>query len=271
MLHRSKLVGFALFCALLAGYAPRAAAVEPRLASDLAHGDDFRIRVSAALALGKSGDRGARGILETALESDPHPAVRAAAAAALGALGDPAAVDALRRAKQSDGEPAVRSSAKVALGKLGGADAAHAKPKVLVKMGKMTNRTSVRGGDLASILGGATRERASHLAGVEVLGDDVDPRVAATERRLPVLVIDGAIAKLSHASSGSSLMMSAKVEYVIKRESSLKASVSGAAQAEGTTDSIKDEKRMNALQEAALAGAVESALRAPEALLAAAK
>lgn len=270
-MHRSRLVGFVLCVSLLVAYTPRADAVEPRLAADLAHGDDFRIRVSAALAIGKSGDRSSRGILETALESDPHPAVRASAAAALGALGDPGAIEALRRAKQSDADPAVRSSAKVALAKVGHVEAATVKAKVLVKLGKMTNRTTVRGGDLASILGGATRERASRLAGVEVLGDDVDPRVAATERRLPVLVIDGAISKLSHAATGASLLMSAKVEYVIKREASLKASVTGAAQAEGTTDSMKDEKRMNALQEAALAGAVESALRAPEALLAAAK
>src|SRR5271163_1364490 len=58
---------------------------------DVTEADDFRLRVSAALILGKSKAEGARPLLEKAL-SDGHPAVRTAAAAALSVYGDPAAI-----------------------------------------------------------------------------------------------------------------------------------------------------------------------------------
>src|SRR5262245_26455053 len=74
---------------------------------DLANGGDFRVRVAAALTLGKSGDPGARAALEKALE-DPHPAVRASAAAALGAVGDGAAIAALRAASSKEGTASVK-------------------------------------------------------------------------------------------------------------------------------------------------------------------
>jgi HEAT repeat protein len=249
------------------GAAPHAVAVEPRLASDIVSGEDFRVRVSAALALGKSRDASAREILEKALANDSHPAVRAAAAAALGALGDASAAAALRRAQESDPENAVRASAKVALGKLGPA----VRAKVLVKIGKMTNRSGVRGDSMASVLGQATRERASKLSGVEVLSDDSDHLAIAAARKLPVLVIDGNVAHLKQSASGSAVQMAAKVEYVFRKEASLKATVSGAAAAEGAVDTLRDDRRVQNLQEAALVGAVESALRNPDGLLAAAK
>ena len=56
--------------------------------------DDFRVRVQAALELGKSSDPSVRAPLEQALE-DRKPAVRAAAAAALKAHGDKRSIAAL--------------------------------------------------------------------------------------------------------------------------------------------------------------------------------
>src|SRR4051794_33153923 len=53
----------------------------------LVTGADFRLRVSAALSLGKTRSKAAVPALTNALD-DAHPAVRAAAAAALGVLGD---------------------------------------------------------------------------------------------------------------------------------------------------------------------------------------
>src|ERR1700722_14639558 len=65
---------------------------------DVIDADDFRLRVSAALTLGKTHAEGARPLLEQAL-SDAPPAVRTAAAAALAVYGDPLAIPALARAK----------------------------------------------------------------------------------------------------------------------------------------------------------------------------
>lgn len=265
------LVAAVVMAALSLSLVPAAEARGTReIAEDLQKGEDFRLRVSAALALGKSGDPAARSPLEKALTEDPHPMVRAAAAAALAALGDGAARTALERAAAGDAASSVKTAATAALEKLARGRSA-AKAKVLIKIGKMENRTGVRGTKLATVLEGATRERARQLPGVEVLADDADPKAAAASRKLPVLVIDGTVRKLAHAASGPSLVMSAQVEYVLKKESSLKASVSGSAQAQGEVDAATDTSRLENLQDAALAGAVESALRSPDALVLAAK
>jgi hypothetical protein len=249
---------------------------------DLAKGEDFRLRVSAALVLGKSGESRVREPLEKALADDSHPAVRAAAAAALGAFGDPQSLDVLRKAAKSDASQSVRSASATAASKISGgkeatgggaaSEAPSKSAKVLVKIGKMTNRTTVRGKELATVLHGATRDQAAKLPGVEVLPEDSDAKATGDARKLPVVVLDGTISTLTPSASGSSLVYSAKVEFVIKREASLKGSVSGAAQAQDSADAATDAKRLASLQDAALTGAVESALRgAPQAIEIAAK
>jgi hypothetical protein len=269
----ARIVALSLGLALASSSVPALAREIREVVEDLAKGEDFRLRVSAALALGKSGDPSVRGPLEKALSEDSHPAVRTAAAAALGALGDADAIPALKRATQNDSSASVRSAATSSLAKLGSSDGGSAKPskaRVLVKLGKMTNRSNVRGTELATVLQGAAREHAGRLAGVEVLPEDKDAKTASAERKLPVFTLDGTIAKVERSSSGSSTVISARVEFVIKKDSSLKGSVSGAAQGQETADA--DSRRLASLQEAVVSRAVESALRgAPEALAMASK
>jgi HEAT repeat protein len=64
----------------------------------LLRGDDFRIRVQAAFALGATNDPSVVPSLERALR-DTEPAVRAAAATALGRIGAPRALPALEAAR----------------------------------------------------------------------------------------------------------------------------------------------------------------------------
>ncbi len=265
-----KLVVAVLACALALSSAGAAARGPRELIDDLRKGDDFRLRTSAALSLGKSGSRDAREPLEVALSDDAHPMVRAAAAAALGALGDPSAIPALEKAASHDAASAVKSAAAKAVERLKKRKAKPTAPKVLLKLGKMENRSGVRGDALARVLSGATRERASSLPGVEVLGDDSDPKAVASARKLPVLVVDGSVKSVAQSAGSSGVVMSAKVEFVLKKESALKASVSGSAQALGDGDP-RDAKRLENLQEAAITGAVESALKNPDALVLAAR
>ncbi len=97
-------VTFALM--LLIGSASSAASVS-LLIDRLKNGEDFRVRVQAALELGKSKSAKARVPLEQALD-DNNAAVRAAAAAALKAHGDKRSIVALERHRK-DSSPAVRS------------------------------------------------------------------------------------------------------------------------------------------------------------------
>src|SRR6187549_1880797 len=74
------------------------------LVERLNRGVDFRVRVQAALELGKSDDSKSLAPLVVALD-DPHASVRAASAAALKMLGHPAALGALKQHRLDRSEP----------------------------------------------------------------------------------------------------------------------------------------------------------------------
>lgn len=86
-----------------------------QLALALAQNGSFKVRATAAVALGRLGDPRGLHALTSALTTDPHYAVRAAAASALGRVKHPDSVKALLRALR-DPDPMVRSQAKDALG-----------------------------------------------------------------------------------------------------------------------------------------------------------
>jgi hypothetical protein len=116
-----------LFCAELALGAvvatPARAAPEAQIRDvedSLAHDQSFKVRVEAALILGRLHQVRSVPVLVGALH-DPQPGVRAAAADALGQVGSLLPRDALVEALH-DPEPPVRRAARAALRRLGGAD-----------------------------------------------------------------------------------------------------------------------------------------------------
>ena len=258
-------LAFSLVCA--SGTEARADEVS-KASEDLRTGSDFRLRVSAALALGKSKNALARGPLEEQMVKDDQEAVRAAAAAGLGALGDAGAIPALERVVANDKSSSVRETAKASLEKLRagkGSAAPAGKARVLVKIGKMLNKSTVKGSDLVGRFKGATRAEAQKIPGVEVLADGADARAAGKSRGLPVLVIDGTLHALAPRGKGG---LGAEVEYVVKREQALKGSCKGKGAVEDGA-STRDAAAEKELQDQAMAAAVESALRgAPAVILA---
>ena len=95
--------------------APPAAAQDTATAiRELADSNDFRVRVTAALVLGRTKPPGAREPLERAL-SDAHPAVRIAATTALGALGDQDSLPALERRLRTEPSPGVVAQLRVTI------------------------------------------------------------------------------------------------------------------------------------------------------------
>ena len=112
--HRWRHVATSAMAALLVSTTAVSSSVADDLTSlsrDLAANGDFRVRVGAALSLGRTRSRFALASLTSALE-DSHPAVRAAAAAALGALGQREAIEALERQYHHEGSPSVRAQLK---------------------------------------------------------------------------------------------------------------------------------------------------------------
>jgi HEAT repeats len=136
---------------------------------DLASSSDFRVRVSAALEIGRSKPPGAREALEAAL-NDSHAAVRVAAAEALGSLEERAAVPALQDHLASDSSANVRAQIQVTLDRLRALTSAtasageHALPadvRCVVVLGAMRNPSGTRGEELRQVLGACSSEDAA--------------------------------------------------------------------------------------------------------------
>jgi hypothetical protein len=236
------------------------------LTHDVASGQDFRLRVGAALSLGKTKSRAALGPLVGALD-DTHPAVRAAAAAALGVLGNRDGIEPLRSHLAGEPSAPVRSQIKAAIDKLQtGREPGEAAARVLVKLGQLKNVGAARGQDLVDFFRGATRAKASQLPGVEVLADASEGQREAEARKLPLLVLDGSV-KVAHGSTGEQVTVSAEVAFVFRRvpEHALTGSVTGTARARDNAKILQDQVMLAQLESRALQGAVESAMsRAPE-------
>jgi HEAT repeat protein len=89
-----------------------------RLSRSLATDASYKVRLQAAVLLGKSGDRRAADPLLKALENDAHPTVRAACAAALASLKEPRAVPALLGRIGLDQSSFVRDEAQRSLARV---------------------------------------------------------------------------------------------------------------------------------------------------------
>ncbi len=239
-----------------------------RLAERLENGADFRVRVQAALELGKTKSKSARRPLEAALD-DGNAAVRAASAAALKVLGDPKAIKALKRHRK-DKSAAVRSQIKSSIKALKSkASSTRDRPRILVKFGRMRDARGVRSGMLREVAK-ASRKRFGALPGIRVMGSERD----AKTKRLPVVMVTGQVRRLKTSSQGNSVVYSAKVEYMVHRmpEQAIAGTVSGSASTTASRKEARNRRRSKELKRAVLSAAVESAVRrAPEALAAAAR
>jgi hypothetical protein len=227
---------------------------------DLATASDHRVRMAAALELGRSKSPGARGALEKALK-DKHLAVRAAAAAALGSLGDSAAVPALQRALGSETVIHVKTQIETTLQKISKKPAA--KVKFLVVLGKFENKSSVKDSAINGMLRDHTRAKVAQIPGVELLADGADVGAESKNRKLPGFAFDGLLTQLNKGESGPDITYAAKVEFLIRKmpEQSLKGSISGAAKALADAKTVRGPSDLSQLQKDAVAGAVESALK----------
>lgn len=237
---------------------------------ELTESADFRVRVQAALRLGRGGASG-RSDLENGLR-DPHPAVRVACAAALGTIGDPASVAALDRAMKGESYATVKTAMKDTIDKLNGlANVKNASPdtptslagaRYVVQLGSMKNVSGTRGDDLDSVMRQAARSRAGTIKGA-VIVDGSDPAVLkkAGEKRIPVLQVDGNLTKLTSVTgTDGSTVISAKVDMSIRKlpGQTLKGTVSG--NASGSNGSRPNDRAIQELQDRVVGGAVESAV-----------
>ena len=246
------------------------------MADQLKNAGDFRVRVSAALSLGKSLTGDAREPLELALD-DVNASVRAAAAAALKNLGDQSGLRALQ-AHRGDKSAAVRAQVASAIQSLEEERVTGPKPKLLVTIGIMKNVSGVKSRKIESELADSSRRKLSELPGVQVLaangsGSTSSPGTSKPSK-LPLVLVTGNIQELKVSREGRSITYSASVEYVLHTmpEQSIAAKVSGRASATASNEDAEDAAKLAELRRSVLEAAIASALhRAPPALLAAAR
>lgn len=238
-----------------------------QLKKDVLTASDFRVRVTAALALGKRKDTSAIDALGKALKDD-NAAVRAAAAAALGAIGDTSALSVLERAKSSEKDGNVRSSIDKAIGMLKSAK----KTRVIVSVAKIENKTNEP--KVSSLFTSTMKSEIARIPGIEVVTSEKDAVDQAKQRNLPTIAVDGRLTSLSKSVAGADTAIAAKVELLIRKipEQSLKATVKGDAKALMNSKALKNDADVAALKEDAVKAAVQSALKgAPTAIDAATK
>jgi hypothetical protein len=231
--------------------------------------DDFRVRVQAALELGKSKNSEVRVPLEHALD-DRKPAVRAAAAAALKVLSDKRALSALKR-HQTDSSESVRAQIRASMEALS-ADSAEFEnssvapsgpARLLVKLGSIRNGTAVKSGALVGRIERSSREKLGRLPGVRVVAESEDVNSAAKKKRLPAVMVTGRLARLNASREGEEIVYSASVDYVVHRmpEQSIVSTMSGSASAKASTLEARDERRMAELRSLVLEAAIDSAMK----------
>jgi len=265
-LARRTLIRLGIVAVLLLGAAPSSVAQDDSGAfRDLAIGSDFRLRVAAALSLGKSRSAGARPALEKAL-GDPNPAVRAAAAAALGALGDPASIPTLRSALARETTPNVQAQFETTIKRLSSGSTTRAntsKPKFLISLGRLENRSGVSAPEVTTALNAATRTKMAAVPGIEILEGGTDIAAASKSRNLPAFTVDGSLTELAKKQNRDGVSFSARVEYLIRKmpEQSLKGTMSGNAKAQAETKEIRGQSELAQLQIDAVGAAIDSALR----------
>ena len=183
--------------------APAAAEGVSRLVEALQSGESFKVRATAAVALGRLGDSRALAPLSEALRRDESFAVRAAAAAAIGRLGDATGLPALFAAL-SDSEPYVRTEAEEALARFHTLAHLFAFREALRGEDALARRAAVAAYGEVMREPGASPALATLV--VNALGDDDEDVVAAATRavsglahdRVVPLLLDG----LAHGGSG---------------------------------------------------------------------
>ena len=178
---------------------------------------DYKVRVRAAEALGRSQSSAASAALAAAL-IDKHPAVRVAAAAALGQLGSADALPALRVSTR-DRVATVAKRARQSIleiefnqRRLGLAPVPARTVRYRVYVGELRDRSPVRESDLLPILASSLDEELAAIDGAELLG------INASDDGVPVYRVDGSIMDTDRAMIDDKVTAHASVALLLTND-----------------------------------------------------
>jgi hypothetical protein len=178
----------------------------------LAGDDNYKVRVQAALVLGRLADAGAVPCLSRAL-GDQNKTVRAMAAQALGQVGDPSSSEALRALVRRDPDPFVRAQTEKALAMLtGGGSAGRHRVKVYLSFGPFTGGAKHVPADAVKVV----RETLQTELG-KVPTVTLTPPEGAAAKAAGGFLIDGNVARLDDAAVAGTTETSCTVKVMVAR------------------------------------------------------
>jgi hypothetical protein len=178
---------------------------------------NYKVRVQAALVLGRLGDHAAMPSLVKAL-SDQNKTVRAIAAQALGQLGDHEGADPLRDLLKREGDPFVRSQAEKALALVQSESAGGGrKAKIYLNFGPFTGGVKSAGTDAAKVIHDALARELGKLAVVTLTLGPAEQKAFPGKSGMLGFYIDGNITRLDDAPAGGSSETSCDVKVMVAR------------------------------------------------------
>jgi hypothetical protein len=223
-----------------------------QLCRTLTHDSSWRVRLQAAVVLGKLHDRRAVHSLLRAL-SDENATVRAGSAQVLGQLGDARAVAALERARR-DGSSFVRDKARLALDQLHASAAATRRAHA-----SATHTLHVEVGGIG-MKAHAPKELAAVLRELIIRELERTPGVTLEGKPLSGFLIDGSITNVSRRTTAQWVEITCEVSMIVGRLPSraMVMMTSGGATVQAPRVGLRPDKE-RALQVDALEGAVQGA------------
>jgi hypothetical protein len=210
------IVAASLLFFVVAGWTVSGAAADPKLdelCKALVEDSNYKVRVQAALVLGRLGDARAVPSLVKAL-GDANRTVRAIAAQALGQVGDPSAADPLRKLLGTEADPFVRAQADKAIASLSAAGGKRA--KIYLAFGPFTGGAKSAGAEAAKIVADALARELGKLPAVTLSLGPADQR-NFTKSGLLGFYIDGNITRLEDVVTGGASETNCDVKVMVSR------------------------------------------------------
>ena len=213
--ERRAILRLAVLLCLTTAFAERPVALAASKTNDvcrtLTEDTNYKVRVQAALVLGKLGDASAVGCLSRAL-TDQNKTVRAMAAQALGQIGDPTAADVLRALAKRDSDSFVKAQTEKALALLSGAPGGPKKMKMFLNFGPFTGGVKSAIGEPVKVVRDTLQAELGKLPLVSLVALPDAGKNGAT-----AFWIDGNVTRLDEVAGGSSTEVSCGVKVMVAR------------------------------------------------------
>ena len=178
---------------------------------------NYKVRVQAALVLGKMGDASGASCLTRALE-DANRTVRAVAAEALGQLGSRDSLPALRELAKSDPDPFVRTQAEKAVAVLAAAvpagGGAGGKAKIFLAFGPFSGGVKQAAGEPVQIVHDTLQKELGKIPTITLAANAAPGGKPGGPAGF---WIDGNISKLDDVTSGAGSETSCGVKVMVAR------------------------------------------------------